>query len=259
MTTQLTDRIHDIWDELADFDAARVDEALDHLMASVCELIDAQNANWFGAVRMADVLPGDPVHGWRPRALRYLHPSPAFLNRMKKMTESLERGQVDETTIRNIALTGRYRVNRLADLVPASWFESDYYLNHYRNLGHLDVIWAGISINADAECYFGFFRETDRPWFTPEERDLVAYALRGLKWFYRRQMLSRGLLVVSTPLTATEREVLVSLIGGTPEKQIAADRGQSYHTVHEYVTNIYRKFGVNNRAALMALWLGKAT
>lgn len=257
MTPQLADRIHALWDELADFDAARVDEALDHLMASVCEFVDAQNANWFGAVRMADVLPGDPAHGWRPHGMRYLHPSRQTDLRSKELIKKLERGSIDETAIRNIALAGGYRTNRLVDLASPAWFESDYYLCYYRDLGHLDVIWAGVPINADTECYFGFFRETGRPWFTPEERDLVAYALRGLKWFYRRLMLSRGLLVASAPLTATEREVLASLVGGLAEKQIAADRGQSYHTTHEYVTNIYRKFGVNNRAALMALWLGK--
>jgi DNA-binding NarL/FixJ family response regulator len=44
---------------------------------------------------------------------------------------------------------------------------------------------------------------------------------------------------------------------GLPEKEIAADLGQSFHTTHEYVTAIYRKFGVKNRPALMALWLGQ--
>ncbi len=56
----------------------------------------------------------------------------------------------------------------------------------------------------------------------------------------------------------TEREVLGGLLGGLSEKQIAAARHQSPHTTHEYVTNIYRKFGISNRAALMSIWLGKA-
>lgn len=38
----------------------------------------------------------------------------------------------------------------------------------------------------------------------------------------------------------------------------AAAQGQSFHTTREYVSSIFRKFGVNNRAALMALWLGRA-
>ncbi|BBI99981.1 hypothetical protein FGKAn22_16740 [Ferrigenium kumadai] len=34
-----------------------------------------------------------------------------------------------------------------------------------------------------------------------------------------------------------------------------AAQGQSCHAIHEYVTNINRKFGVSNRSALMAIWL----
>jgi len=45
---------------------------------------------------------------------------------------------------------------------------------------------------------------------------------------------------------------------GLPEKEIAAAQGHSYHTTHEYVSAIFRKFGVSNRSALMALWLGRA-
>jgi DNA-binding NarL/FixJ family response regulator len=46
---------------------------------------------------------------------------------------------------------------------------------------------------------------------------------------------------------------------GLPEKQIAEELGRSYHTIHEYVSAVFRKFGVNNRAALMALWLGQTS
>lgn len=256
ISDETSDRIHALWDELADFDAARADDALDHLLAGLCRFADAQNANWIGAVRMADILPGDPVHGWRPRFVHFLRPSAAIDASVKEQTKNLEQGSVDETTIRNVALAGTFRANRVIDLAPG-WFESDYCRRYFTAFGHTDVIWAGVPVNADAECYFGIFRDGDHPRFTPEERDLVGYVLRGLKWFYRRQMLSRGLMVANSPLTAVERQVLGGLLTGLVEKQIAATQGQSHHTTHEYVSNIYRKFGVGNRAALMALWLGK--
>jgi DNA-binding CsgD family transcriptional regulator len=249
--------IHSLWDELADFDAARSDEALNRLLSALCHLVDAQNANWMGAVRMADILPGDPVHGWRPRCVLFLHPSAQIDASVKEQVKNLELGCVDETTILNVALAGTFRANRAIDLVPG-WFESDYCRRYFEPFGHRDVIWVGVPVNADAECYFGIFREDSHSRFTPEERDLVAYALRGLKWFCRRLMLSHGLTVATLPLTATEREVLGGLLGGLSEKQIAAARQQSSHTTHEHVTNIYRKFGVSNRPTLMAIWLGKA-
>lgn len=257
MDTAAANRIHVLWDELADFDAALADATLDHLLAVLCDLVDAQNANWVGAVRLPDIVPGDPAHGWRPRTIHYLHPSRSIDEKSQEQAKKLDFGSIDETTIRNIALAGQFRTNRLADLVAPDWFDGDYYRLYYRSVDHKDAIWAGVPINEDSECYFGVFRDDAHSRFTAEERDTVAYALRGLKWFHRRQMLSRGLTVASAPLTAMEREVLGGLLGGLTEKQIAADRQQSPHTTHEYVMGIYRKFDVGNRAALMALWLGR--
>lgn len=257
MDTATANRIHALWDELADFDAARADAALDHLMASLCQFVDAQNANWIGSVRMADVLAGDPVHGWRPRVVHFLHPSAQIEGSVKEQAKNLEQGSVDQSTIVNVAQAGTFRTNRAVDLVPG-WLESDYYHRYFKAFGLKDVIWAGLPVNEDAECYFGVFRDDAHPHFTPAERDFVGNALRGLKWFYRRQMLSRGLMVATSPLTATEREVLGGLLSGLSEKQIASARNQSPHTTHEYVSNIYRKFGVGNRSTLMSLWLGKA-
>lgn len=251
------DFIHALWDELADFDAASFDGALAHLLAGICQLVDAQNANWFGAVRMTDILPSDPVHGWRPRCAQFLHTSAQIDASVKEQTRNLELGNVDESVIVNVSQAGTFRANRATDLVPG-WLESNYCLRYFKRFGLCDVIWAGVPVNDDAECYFGVFRDDAHPCFTPAERDLVARALRGLKWFCRRQLLSHGLTVANAPLTTSERDVLGDLLGGLSEKQIAAARQQSPHTTHEYVTNIYRKFGIRNRAALMALWLGKA-
>lgn len=257
-TGNIQERAHALWDELADFEASQADAALHHLMAGLCELVEAQNAVWIGAVRLAGDFPGDPVKGWRPRTIRHMHPSSSILDAVKEQAQDLEAGSVDETTVRNVAGAGSFRVNRVVDLVSPDWFDSPYYQAYFRELGIGDSIWAGIPINEDAESYFGIHRYIGHPFFTEEERDAVAYTLRGLKWFLRQQMLSHGLLVASFPLTPVERQVLQGLLTGLSEKEIAAAQGQSYHTTHEYVTAIYRKFGVNNRAALMALWLGKA-
>jgi DNA-binding CsgD family transcriptional regulator len=51
------------------------------------------------------------------------------------------------------------------------------------------------------------------------------------------------------------RETLDSLLDGASEKQIADRIGISCATVHEYVTALYRRFGVNGRAELMARWI----
>jgi DNA-binding CsgD family transcriptional regulator len=52
-----------------------------------------------------------------------------------------------------------------------------------------------------------------------------------------------------------ERQVLSIMLRGLGEKEIARELGISPNTVHSYVTNIYRYFGVDSRAALLSLWI----
>ncbi|MGM0593833.1 MAG: LuxR C-terminal-related transcriptional regulator [Pseudomonadota bacterium] len=106
--------------------------------------------------------------------------------------------------------------------------------------------------------YIGIYRSTGDPWFSEQECRTVKDGLRGLKWFHRGQLLSRGIFLSETPLTPTERDVLTALLTGASEKEIANSMGHSAYTTHDYVKSIYRKFAVSNRSALMALWLGPA-
>lgn len=259
MGVDSNDFILTLWDELADFEAARSGEALSHLMTGLCTLAGAYNILWMGAVRLDTTFPGDPVKGWRPRVMHHLHPSVPLDDAAWKETKKLDQGVVDITAIRNTENAGTFRANRLCDLVGSEWFESPYYHVHYRGLGTADAVWVAFPVNEDAESWFGIYRALDRPPFTEAERDAIAYVLRGIKWFHRQLLLSHGLLVASTPLTPVERQVLQGLLTGLAEKEIAAAQSQSYHTTHGHVSSIFRKFGVNNRSALMALWLGRAS
>lgn len=254
---EMREHIHALWDKLSDFDAAQVDTALSFLLHSLCELVDAQNADWIGVVRLPDSLPNDPVHGWRPPVVQLLHPNEKFLATVKEQTRKLEFGVADEVPTRVIAMSGQFRACRLCDVAPEGWFKSDFYRDYYQECGHDDAIYVAFPVNQDAESYFGVFRGNGQPSFTVQERDAVAYTLRGIKWFHRQLLLSHGLLIAEKALTPIERQVLQGLLNGLSEKEVAAAQGHSPHTTHEYVTAIYRKFGVNNRSALMALWLGK--
>ena len=255
------ERIHALWDMLADFDAAKIDEALSFLQTRLCELINAQNADWIGAVRMGAAVSGDPVNGWRPPVIRVLRHNEKFLESLNEQRKNFERGIVNDVVARIVDMSGNFRACRLCDVMPGEWFDSSGYRDYYQNCGHRDALYVAFPVNEDTESWFGLFRAPEnnnrtQPSFTVEERDTLAYALRGIKWFHRQLLLSHGLLVASTPLTHVERQVLQGLLTGLPEKEIAAAQGQSFHTAHEYVRSIFRKFGVNNRAALMALWLG---
>jgi len=52
------------------------------------------------------------------------------------------------------------------------------------------------------------------------------------------------------------RRALQRVLRGESEKEIARHLRLSQHTVHEYVGELYRRFGVCSRAELMAKWVG---
>ena len=256
MNPELQEHIHRLWDELADADGTRFDDVADHLMVSLCELVAAQNAVWMGSVRLSDAFPNDPVQGWRAPIIRHLYPARVLDDAAKEQAHDLHRGVADETTVANVAGAGRFRANRLRDVVSNEWFDSYYYHRYYRGVGLDDAIFVAFPINKEAESWFGVFREIGKPGFTLEERDTLSYALRGIKWLHRQLMLSHGLLIASKPLTPAERRVLQLLLSRTSEKEIGHHLGLTVNSVHQYVVSVFRKFGVNSRASLMSLWLG---
>lgn len=67
--------------------------------------------------------------------------------------------------------------------------------------------------------------------------------------------LSHGPVHDTGVMPVPHRKVLLLMLKGLSEKQIAADLGLSINTAHRYVTLLYRRYGVRNRASLMALWL----
>jgi DNA-binding NarL/FixJ family response regulator len=59
-------------------------------------------------------------------------------------------------------------------------------------------------------------------------------------------------------LTPREREILLLLLAGESEKQIAAQLSRSINTVHTFVRQIYRQYEVSSRGELMSLFVDRA-
>jgi DNA-binding CsgD family transcriptional regulator len=249
--------IHILWDTLADSNIAEIDVVNQNFMANLCAMVNAQNAIWFGAVCLGDTDSQDPIKGWRVPLFRYLHAVPQVDAVTREEVKRINKDDmVDATTIAHAAGAGRFRANRLCDLVPEAWFDSSFYKYQYLSVGNHDALYVAFPVNEDAESWFGFFREIGTQHFTEVDRDLMAYALRGIKWYHRQLMLSHGLLIASKPLTPAERRVLHLLLTKAPEKEIGRQLGLTSRSTHQYVVTLYRKFGVNSRSALMSLWLG---
>ena len=54
-----------------------------------------------------------------------------------------------------------------------------------------------------------------------QDGERLGFVMRGLRWFHRQQLLSHGLLIANAALTPAERRVLLALLDGHTEKQIA--------------------------------------
>jgi DNA-binding CsgD family transcriptional regulator len=249
-------RLHALWDSLADFGPGDLDRAWRHLLAEMCLLLDAQNAMWAGVVRLAHPSMSDPLGGWRMPVMQYLHPLPGIDATIRDYKGTLDDGP-DEKSIRYHAHGGQFRVLCLADLVEPGWFESEFYKRFFRvGMDAVDVMFVGAPVHADAEAGLAFYRR-DRP-FDADDRALAEEALRSLRWFQRQLLLGHGLLLADAPLTPVEQNVLQQILQGMSAKEVAAHLDHSLHTTNEYHQRLYRKFGVNGRAELMALWLGHA-
>lgn len=250
------DAIYALWEELADFPISESDAALTHLLTALCDMLGAQNALWSALVRLPTPVAGDRLEGWRPRLVRLLHPVPAVAESMQQQFDKLWSPEVDLSQILAVSGDEPFRTRLLFEALPPEWFDGEHYRRHYLSIGFADSISVRWALNDDVRVHLFLFRSAAAPRFTADDKAPLALAMRGLKWFLRRQLLGHGLLIASTPLTPTERKVLLALLEGRVEKQIAQDLAQSPNTTHVHVKSIYGKFGVTKRSALTALWLG---
>ena len=249
-------RIHVFWDELADFGAHETDAALVHAMRVLSDLVGAQHAFWLGAVRVGT--DRDPLGGWRIRGVRRMNePTPEDDKVSKLSRHSLDSGRSDAVTLAQVREAGVFRARLLRELAPPGFFATADYDVLYRARDIHDAIYVVFPVNEDAESYFGWYRvgQETSP-FVPYDRDLLAYALRAIKWFQRRVMLHHGLLIAKAPLTPMERRLVSLLLTERVEKEIAHELALTLATAHTYITDLFRKFGVSGRSGLTALWLG---
>jgi len=258
------DAIHHLWEGLREFPPAKADDALVHLFERLGQLIDADNAMWFGVVRAlrAPAARQDWCHGWRCPVIRRWKADLQRDELIRRFIQSLETPcavGIGETTVQMMAEAGRFRAHRLRDgwIDYAAFRRTLHHRIYYTKAGIADRLWIGVPVNEDTESVFTFDRiGRRRRRFTPEEASLAAQALRGLKWFSRQTLLRHGVLAARTRLTPTERRVVPLLLTDLTEKEIAAQLGLTFAAAHQHARSVYGKFAVRGRAGLMALWLG---
>ncbi|APR76756.1 Transcriptional regulator, LuxR family protein [Minicystis rosea] len=143
---------------------------------------------------------------------------------------------------------------RRADVVTdKAWYASAYFCD-YRRLGYLDdaIYSAGADRLTGLTRGLGMSRPQKSRRFTEEERDLLHLAHEEYGALIGRRIFARA----KRPLSPREQDVLEALLTGQSEKGTAAILGLSPHTVHQYVTALYRAFDVQSRGELLFACLG---
>jgi T5SS/PEP-CTERM-associated repeat protein/autotransporter-associated beta strand protein len=252
--------VDEIWDALADFGGTRVEEAQLFLMGRLKELIGADDAVWVGVVRMAhggEAERGDHQLGWRGRAVVHLEWTDL---KREVVAAAMKAQEVDggvPSSIEMAKLAGNFRTLTLRELHEMETFVlTEHYKSCFIPFGITDRMWCVFPVNEDCEVAYIFDRCGNVPGFTEQEKRLVSEALRPLKWFHRKTMLAHGVMMGDERLTPRERSLCSQLLGSQTEKEIADSLGLALSTTRSYVQALYRKFGVQGRAGLMALWLG---
>jgi DNA-binding CsgD family transcriptional regulator len=93
------------------------------------------------------------------------------------------------------------------------------------------------------------------------ERDFSPREQRLLNFFHGElgRLIGGSLVSATEPshekLSRRLRQTLACLLEGDSEKQVAARLGLSHATTHQYVTALYRRFGVQSRAELLAYFI----
>lgn len=151
-------------------------------------------------------------------------------------------------------LNGKPLVVRRQDLIDdRAWYASAHVRNCRRRSG-VDACIYTVTPHGGPHEYFGFslHRAWGRPQFTTVERDAVAALQASLAWLFRSAAAESERAQVLHGLQARLRKTLSHLLDGASEKQAARGLGLSHHSVHHYVKQLHKAFGVSSRGELMA-------
>ena len=135
------------------------------------------------------------------------------------------------------------------------WYRSVVF-NEYRRPGKIDHQLTSVYQTSDdgAISVITVLRALGERDFSPRERRLLNFFHAELG-----PLIGRALVSATEPspvkLSPRLRQTLACLLEGDSEKQVADRLDLSHDTTHQYVTALYRHFGVGSRAQLMAYLL----
>lgn len=255
VTARQWDALTALWHELSEFPASEAEPSLEHALRGLQRMIGSERIWWTLSAKTRWKRRRNRIEDWK--VVDVLPVDASIDDQMVRvMMEHYAAGDYDEFTRRRLAVPGRCLCHRDADLMTRAEWTRDWDFAEARRPAGLDgTLVATYRVSEQCEAHVGLDRSMHTSAFTPEERDLLEAFMAGAQIWHREQCLVRGWIECDAPLAARERDVVQQLLTGATEKQIARDLGMTPRTVHYYVTELCRRFGVSGRRGLMALWL----
>jgi len=124
-------------------------------------------------------------------------------------------------------------------------------------LGYVDFIIGGWAACLQHGITLSIYRAADDPLFTRDDRIRISLMLRALAPIVDRELFRARGALDELDLTDRQREILLLLLTGESEKEIAAQLHRSVHTVHTIIKQLYTQFGVSTRGKLMARFVDR--
>jgi DNA-binding CsgD family transcriptional regulator len=249
--------------ELAELSIVDLDATMDNLLHRACEIVGAGDAVLGFAVHDPNPPAGAPLKDRRPASPyppRRLGPHAARDAALRNAWYgSVRNHPLDEAAAALVQSSGCIRAVTHRDVMDArAWHRSA--MSELLDASAIaDRLICGRPIADDVELLLVMYRRSGEPPFTDHERRRLRMVMAALAGVGRRLALAHGLIDARRPLTRRERQTLHHLLGGMPEKQVAAAMGLSERTLHHYVTALYQNFRVQSRAELMALFLSSGS
>lgn len=252
------DALGRLWAEVARFPLGQAEEATRYALVRLAMLLGGSIAG----VTLISRRPG-PVdrrlavfRGWRPVDIMAMGVDGKTLDAAVELFLKPSAYAKAPAAWRTVAEPGRRRAYLIREIVADDEsFESSTLAESLELFGSSDRLLAIQPLRSTLEAVVSLDRPKGAAPFTPRERRLLLEALRGLESTFIALGRSGGFIDAHEPLTPRERVVLNYLLTGLREADIAAELGMGRRSVHQRITDVYRKFGVTSRPQLMALWI----
>ena len=229
-----------------------------------CRDLGGDPALWFprmleGLCRLFGALTATGGEGWWVRPHRPIEPISAFQFGLQGRAYELFMAYMRAN---EVATDPVYRpLQHVPDQVitrtrrqvvsDAVWYRSAVFNEKFRPTG-IDHRIVSVGQVSDAGAIIGI--DLDRPM---GDRDFSLREQHLLHFFHGElgRLIGRSLVSATEPgpekLSPRLRQTLACLLEGDSEKQVAARLSLSHATTHQYVTALYRRFGVQSRAQLL--------